>query len=121
CPVGIPIPELLMQLREAGRHSHLSIGQGSRLKGQGSARTIVEALAWKAWRLLYANSHLYRLFAWIAPRLRGLTPSYQAGWTHSRSALRPAPRSMRERLSKNLSTPVSAAGSIAAKEQRKEA
>lgn len=121
CPVGIPIPELLMQLREAGRHSHLPIGQGSRLKGQGSARTIGEALAWKAWRLLYANSHLYRLFAWIAPRLRGLTPSHQAGWTRSRSALRPAPRSMREQLSKNLSTPVSAAGSIAANGQRKEA
>jgi L-lactate dehydrogenase complex protein LldF len=98
CPVGIPIPELLMHLREAGRHAQPAPHQRESLKGQGRARNIGEALAWKAWRLLYANSRLYRLFAWIAPRLRDLTPRHQAGWTRSRNALRPARRSLRELL-----------------------
>lgn len=98
CPVGIPIPDLLMRLREAGRHRHPAAQQRESLKGQGSAGSIVEAIAWKAWRMLYANSRLYRLFAWFAPRLRKLAPSNQAGWTRSRSPLRPARRSLRDQL-----------------------
>ncbi|HEX7804049.1 MAG TPA: LutB/LldF family L-lactate oxidation iron-sulfur protein [Pseudoxanthomonas sp.] len=98
CPVGIPIPDLLMRLREAARHNHPAVQQRESLKGQGSAGSIVEAIAWKSWRMLYAHSRLYRLFAWLAPRLRKLAPSSQAGWTHTRSPLRPARRSLREQL-----------------------
>ena len=98
CPVGIPIPELLMRLREAGRHVHPAAQQRESLKGQGAARSILEAASWKAWRLLYSHARLYRLFAWTASRLRMLTPSRQAGWTQSRSPLRPARRSLREQL-----------------------
>jgi len=99
CPVGIPIPDLLMRLREAARHTAPEVPAPA-LKGQGAARTIGEALAWKGWRLLFAHGALYRLFAWIAPRLRGLTPRTQAGWTRTRAPLRLAPRSLREQLAR---------------------
>jgi L-lactate dehydrogenase complex protein LldF len=98
CPVGIPIPDILMRLREAARHSRPASGQRGKLKGQGGARSIVETFAWKAWRLMYAHALLYRAFVRIASRLRALAPSRQGGWTQTRSPLRPAPRSLRELL-----------------------
>jgi L-lactate dehydrogenase complex protein LldF len=96
CPVGIPIPEMLMHLREAARNRDSGLSQP--LQGQGSARTGMEALTWKIWRLLYTNSRLYRSFVWLATRLRWLTPGYQAGWTRSRAPLKPAPLSLRDLL-----------------------
>jgi L-lactate dehydrogenase complex protein LldF len=100
CPVGIPIPDLLMRLREAARHARPAAQQRQSLKGQGRARTIVEAASWKGWRLLYAHAWIYRTFAWVAPRLRALVPAWQAGWTTSRLPLRPARRSLREQLAR---------------------
>ncbi len=85
CPVGIPIPQILMRLREAARHARPAPDQRAALKGQGGARSLVEALAWKAWRTLYAHAPLYRVFVRLASRLRALTPSLQAGWTDTRS------------------------------------
>ncbi|HEY0687344.1 MAG TPA: LutB/LldF family L-lactate oxidation iron-sulfur protein [Steroidobacter sp.] len=100
CPVGIPIPNLLMRLREAGRHVTPAPRQQQALKGQGAARSWSEVLAWKAWRAIYSNTRLYRTFAWAASRFRWLAPPRQAGWTQSRSPLRPARRSLREQWSK---------------------
>jgi L-lactate dehydrogenase complex protein LldF len=98
CPVGIPIPKMLMRLREAARRVDPATGQGEPLKGQGGARTFIEVMAWKLWRAVYAHPSRYRMFAWIASRLRWLAPARQAGWTQSRATLRPAPRSLREQL-----------------------
>ncbi|MBL8271374.1 LutB/LldF family L-lactate oxidation iron-sulfur protein [Steroidobacter sp.] len=100
CPVGIPIPNLLMRLREASRHAEPAARQQQQLKGQGAARSWSEVFAWRMWRVIYSRPRLYRTFAWAASRLRRFTPSRQAGWTQSRSPLRPAPRSLREQLSK---------------------
>jgi L-lactate dehydrogenase complex protein LldF len=97
CPVGIPIPDLLMRLREAARHPVDESGQPP-LRGQGAAASQLERLAWKGWRILYSNSRLYRIFAWLATRLRRLTPARQPGWTQGRTPLRPAPRSLRDLL-----------------------
>lgn len=98
CPVGIPIPELLTRLREAARNNsaHSLSPPQVPLRGQGSARRLAEALAWKGWRLIYANAWLYRIVAWIAPRLRWLTPAWQGGWTRSRAPLKPARRAFRQ-------------------------
>lgn len=102
CPVGIPIPEMLMRLREAGRHS---VAQSATpplqaLRGQGEVRQLSEALAWKAWRLLYAHAFLYRLLVWFAARLNWLTPRWQGGWTQARAPLIPASRSLRDLLAR---------------------
>ncbi|AXQ31280.1 iron-sulfur cluster-binding protein [Solimonas sp. K1W22B-7] len=97
CPVGIPIPKLLLSLRQASQNTLPPSSQP--LIGQGSGRSIPEVLAWKIWRLLYANPQLYALFTWCATRMRWLTPSYQGGWTRARAPLRPARRSLRELIS----------------------
>ncbi|NDY91347.1 lactate utilization protein B [Ideonella livida] len=96
CPVGIPIPELLMQLRHAAKHA-APPGQ-TPLAGQAAATDWKEAAAWKAWAGVYANPTLYRGFLGMARRLRALTPPWQAGWTEHRTPLKPAAQSLRARL-----------------------
>ena len=96
CPVGIPIPELLMQLRHAAKHD-AEPGHAP-LAGQASAKDWKEALAWKAWAQVNASPGLYGTLTGMAHRLRGLTPPWQAGWTANRTPLRPAARGLRERL-----------------------
>ncbi len=96
CPVGIPIPDLLMQLRHAARHDaapgHVP------LAGQGQARDRKEALAWKAWAWLAGRPKLYRALVGIGRRLRSLAPRQQGGWTEHRSPLRLARKGLSERL-----------------------
>lgn len=98
CPVGIPIPELLVRLRGAARHPAAAAQHAAPLKGQGAARSIGEVVAWKAWRLIYANRALYALFARLATRLRGAATYVRSGWSATRVPLQPAPRSLREQL-----------------------
>ena len=100
CPVGIPIPDMLMRLREAGRHSVAQSATPPQhaLRGQGEVRQLAEALAWKAWRLLYSHPALYRLLVWFAARLNWLTPPWQGGWTQARAPLKPASKSLRDLL-----------------------
>ncbi|NGY04260.1 LutB/LldF family L-lactate oxidation iron-sulfur protein [Solimonas terrae] len=96
CPVGIPIPELLMRLRGAARRRPAP--ERKPLRDEGAARSRAETLVWTAWALLYSRARLYRWFSWWATRLRRLTPAWQGGWTRGRVPLRPAPRSLRELL-----------------------
>jgi L-lactate dehydrogenase complex protein LldF len=102
CPVGIPIPELLMQLRHAAKHEP-EPGHAP-LAGQGSAKDWKEALAWKAWAWLNEQPALYRGALRLGSRLRGLVPSWQGGWTQHRTPMRPAARGLRERLAQAENT-----------------
>ncbi len=76
CPVKIPIPELLIRLREEAN----------------SAPHFV----WKSWARIYARPGTYRAFSWLATRLRMFAPSKQSGWTAARTPLKPAPRRLRD-------------------------
>ena len=96
CPVGIPIPQILMRLRSEARNP--SSSGAAALRGQASARRLPEVLMWKMWRFIYSHAWVYRVFAWFATRLRGLTPPWQAGWTATRAPLKPARRSLHEEL-----------------------
>jgi L-lactate dehydrogenase complex protein LldF len=96
CPVGIPIPELLMQLRHAAKHEALP-GQAP-LAGQASARDWKEELAWQAWARLSSSPRLYPRLLRLASRLSWLTPPWQAGWTAHRTPLKPARQSLRAQL-----------------------
>ena len=96
CPVGIPIPELLMQLRRAAKHD--AAAGHEPLAGQASAKDWREALAWKAWAWFNAHPRLYRLALALARPLRALTPTTQAGWTAHRTPMRLAARGLRSRL-----------------------
>ena len=96
CPVGIPIPDLLMQLRRAAKHDadagHLP------LVGQARARDWKELLAWKAWAWLSERPALYRAAIQLGRWLRPVTPPWQGGWTAHRTPLQLARRGLRERL-----------------------
>ena len=96
CPVGIPIPELLMQLRHAAKHEPLP-GHAP-LAGQGTARSWQEAVAWKTWAWVSAHPAIYRTLIGVARRLRSVTPGWQGGWTAYRSPLKLARRGLRDRL-----------------------
>jgi len=96
CPVGIPIPDLLMQLRRAAKHD--AAPGHAPLAGQASAKDWKEALAWRAWAWLNEHPAWYRAAIALGRRLRGLTPPWQAGWTAHRKPLRLAARGLRERM-----------------------
>ncbi len=93
CPVEIPLPKLINRLRAEAVNARRT---ASPLVGRGSLRTPGEAGLWKLWRLLYSHPRLYRLFCFVATRLRCLTPKRLDGWTRYRSAPVPARRSLRE-------------------------
>lgn len=95
CPVRIPLPKLINRLRAEAVDGERSRAE---LPGHGSLRKSSEALSWWMWRQLYAHPGRYRMFTWLATRLRKLTPARLGGWTRYRSAPRPAARSLRERV-----------------------
>ncbi len=97
CPVKIPIPELLIDLRarsQAGGADPYAL----HLAGEGEGRKPLVALSFKLWSRLYRSPALYRLFAFLATRFRALTPSSQGAWTRSRTPLVPARKSLHERV-----------------------
>lgn len=96
CPVGIPIPDLLRQLRSAAKHE--AVTGKPPLKGQAAAHTWREALAWKLWAFVHAHPTVYRVGTRMARLFRGLAPSGQGGWTEHRTPLRVNKRGLRDRL-----------------------
>ncbi len=102
CPVKIPIPELLIDLRarsQAGGADPYAL----HLAGEGEGRKPLVALSFKLWSRLYRSPALYRLFAFLATRFRALTPSSQGAWTRSRTPLVPARKSLHERVKERRS------------------
>ena len=96
CPVKIPIPDLLVRLRnEAQAHPD---SPDATLRGSGSARTALISLVWRFWSLIYSRLGLYRLTSWFMSRGRALSPTEQGAWTRSRTPLIPAPKRLRDLL-----------------------
>jgi len=95
CPVRIPIPRLLVRLRNEGQAAADKV---SALRGAGEARNARVSLAFRTWAVVMASPRLYRLATWLLSRARGLLPARQGGWTGFRTPLRPAPRRLRDRL-----------------------
>ncbi len=93
CPVQIPLPKLINRLRAESVNAQRSSAQ---IEGKGSLRKPAEAYAWILWRFLYSKPRIYRIFLWLATRLRGLTPSNLGAWTKYRRAAKPATRSLHE-------------------------
>jgi L-lactate dehydrogenase complex protein LldF len=93
CPVKIPIPELLIRLRE---EANTAPHANPAMVGQGAGYSPLMTFVWKSWARIYARPGAYRAFSWLATRLRVLTPSKQSGWTAARTPLKPAPRRLRD-------------------------
>lgn len=94
CPVKIPIPELLIELRQQSQGN----ASEPKLAGYGAGRTWVQVMSYHVWAWLYAKPSIYRIFSFLATKLRMFTPSKQGAWTRSRAPLRPAAISLHERV-----------------------
>jgi L-lactate dehydrogenase complex protein LldF len=96
CPVRIPIPELLVRLRNEAM-ARPGSGQAS-LRGSGAARSPLLRAIWSGWSLVYGRLGVYRLTSWLMSRGRALSPVEQGAWTRCRTPLTPAPRRLRDLL-----------------------
>jgi L-lactate dehydrogenase complex protein LldF len=107
CPVGIPIPELLVRLRREAVEGRARADGGSGVAQAGKGRHALESVAWAAWEAAHADPCLYRALGFAATRLGRLLPSWLpvlSRWTSARSAPRPASRTLHE-LSRDAGVP----------------
>ena len=102
CPVGIPIPNLLVRLRQEAVSP-----TSTAVKGGGSGRSFMETLAWRASTLMFTSPRLYaassRLMGWFG----NLAPAWLPGlnrWTRNRSKPKFAAKSL-HRLAKERGYP----------------
>ena len=100
CPVRIPIPELLIRLRNEAQSAADS---GSELRGAGESRSVLVSMIFRAWALMYTHPMLYRIATWFMSRGRALTPTAQGAWTGIRTPLVPAPKRLRDLLAERNS------------------
>ena len=96
CPVKIPIPDILLRLRNEAMAR--PDGEAATLRGSGTARTVVDTTIWSVWSQVYSRLGLYRLASWFMSRGRALSPTEQGAWTRSRTPLIPAPKRLRDLL-----------------------
>ncbi len=96
CPVKIPIPQILVRLRNEAQARPDT--DDATLRGSGSARTASGTAIWNVWAQVYSRLGLYRLASWFMSRGRALSPTDQGAWTRSRTPLVPAPRRLRDLL-----------------------
>jgi L-lactate dehydrogenase complex protein LldF len=95
CPVKIPIPDLLMRLRE---ESFSEPHANPAMRGQGAGYSRLITAVWQAWAMVYRSPSLYKLATWLGSRFNWLTPSNQGPWTSVRTPLKPAPKRLRDLL-----------------------
>ena len=96
CPVKIPIPDLLVRLRQEsvdGDKLH-----PAKVRGHGAKRSGVEAMIWKGWSWMHAKPGLYRLGTSLGARFRKLQPGKMGAWTQYRTAPKLAPKTLHERM-----------------------
>ena len=96
CPVKIPIPDILVRLRNEAQARPDS--DEATLRGSGAARTVSGSAIWNVWSQVYSRVGLYRLASWFMSRGRALSPTDQGAWTRSRTPLVPAPKRLRDLL-----------------------
>ena len=96
CPVKIPIPDILVRLRNEAMAKPAS--DDATLRGSGAARTLTDTTIWGVWAQVYSRLGLYRLASWFMSRGRALSPTDQGAWTRSRTPLVPAPKRLRDLL-----------------------
>jgi L-lactate dehydrogenase complex protein LldF len=96
CPVKIPIPDILVRLRNEAMAQPES--EEATLRGSGAARTVSGTAVWSVWSQVYSRLGLYKLASWFMSRGRAMSPTEQGAWTRSRTPLIPAPKRLRDLL-----------------------
>jgi L-lactate dehydrogenase complex protein LldF len=95
CPVKIPIPDLLVRLRE---ESFSAPHANPAMRGQGAGYSALVSAIWRGWASVYRSPFLYRMATWLGSRFGWLMPSNQGPWTSVRVPLKPAPKRLRDML-----------------------
>ena len=93
CPVRIPIPDLLMRLRE---ESFTAPHANPSMVGQGAGYSSLISTIWRGWAAVYRSPSLYGVATWLGSRFSWLMPSKQGAWTSVRVPLKPAPKRLRD-------------------------
>lgn len=96
CPVKIPIPDLLVRLRQESVDGDKL--NPAKVRGHGAKRSTLEALVWKGWSWMHARPGAYRFGTAVATRLRKLQPGQLGGWTKYRTAPKLAAKTLHERM-----------------------
>jgi len=96
CPVKIPIPDILVRLRNEAMAQPET--EEATLRGSGAARTAGGTAIWSVWSQVYSRLGLYKLASWFMSRGRAMSPTEQGAWTRSRTPLIPAPKRLRDLL-----------------------
>ena len=96
CPVKIPIPDILVRLRNEAQSKPDT--EEASLRGSGAGRTVTTSAVWTMWSQIYSRSGMYRLASWFMSRGRSMSPSEQGAWTRSRTPLVPAAKRLRDLL-----------------------
>ncbi|HKI97300.1 MAG TPA: LutB/LldF family L-lactate oxidation iron-sulfur protein [bacterium] len=94
CPVKIPIPNLLLRLRQEG--SEPTAAGRAWLRGAGSRRGAAEAMVWKGWQVVHDRPGLYRLMTRLLGAMGGHLPRIgpARAWSAARELPQPAPHSL---------------------------
>ena len=95
CPVKIPIPDLLMRLRE---ESFTAPHANPAMRGQGAGYSALVTGIWRGWAFVYRSPFWYRTVTWLGSRFGWLMPAKQGPWTTVRVPLKPAPKRLRDML-----------------------
>lgn len=99
CPVRIPLPSLLLRLRQEGAQP-TAAGRAT-VKGAGAKRTMGEAMVWKGWQVIHSRPAAYRAWSKLARMAAGMAPKSigpMKGWTRHRNLPTPAGESLRDLL-----------------------
>ncbi|MCL6416431.1 LutB/LldF family L-lactate oxidation iron-sulfur protein [Aestuariirhabdus sp. Z084] len=96
CPVQIPIPEILLRLRQESVHPPTADHPG--LRGQGAKYSRREKLLWRGWAAIYTQPALYRAFTAMATTFGRLLPRRITPWGKARTLPQPAAKSLHQMI-----------------------
>ncbi|RDV25669.1 iron-sulfur cluster-binding protein [Alteromonas aestuariivivens] len=102
CPVKIPIPKLLLRLRQES--VKVAGPEETVMGGEGANRKTTEALIWQGWSAMHRHPALYRASMWLATRLHKFMPAKIGPWTSVRSAPHIAPKTLHELVAQRKNT-----------------
>ncbi|MCY0964559.1 LutB/LldF family L-lactate oxidation iron-sulfur protein [Parathalassolituus penaei] len=107
CPVRIPLPDLIRELRAEAARPATATALGMPVPGTGSRRNLGESLIWTGWSTIYKVPFLYRTSTRLMGLGRSLMPGKLAPWTNTRSMPKPAARSLHQ-LARDAGVPSTA-------------
>ncbi|MCP4296745.1 MAG: iron-sulfur cluster-binding protein [Proteobacteria bacterium] len=95
CPVKIPIPKLLLRLRQEGVNKDMQ----SEIKGTGSQKTWSESMLWKSWRMANAHPAFWKMQRSLMGKMGEHLPEelpVMKNWTMNRTAPKLAGKSLHD-------------------------